>query len=53
MANAIEKYDPISALSAICLFIDTVARNTTETAPELAKVICTMVTVVNTDLGVY
>ena len=53
IADTVEQYDEVSALSLICLLIDTVARSSANTAPELADMIATQVKAVNAEFGAY
>ena len=53
MANTITEYDEQSATAFICLLIDTVARTSAHTAPEIANTIAEAVQGVNAELGAY
>lgn len=53
MVNKISEYDEIAALSMICMMIDTVARDSDKTAPEIAELISEKVKEVYEELGAY
>lgn len=53
IADTIAEYDELSALSFICLLIDQTARQSANTAPELADIIAEQVKAVNAALGAY
>lgn len=53
IVDTLAEYDETSALVCICLMIDTLARTSEATAPELAALIADQVKAVNAAEGAY